>query len=186
MTMTVNQHEAGRSGRVAALVYFGVVAALAALTLTLVAELLAQSDALDSARTRLAQLESRGKPGALTGAAGGERPSGSPFLEGDAVTLAGAALQQRIDEAVAKVGGAVRSSQIELEGPQAKDGFVSLTANIEIAQPALQLLLYDLEAGMPYLFVDNLAIQSPQTFGEPENRPMRVVLGVSGQWQARR
>jgi len=186
MTMVTETISSGRRGSVAALVYVGIVAALAALTFTLLADLMAHSDALSGAQARLAQLESRSKSDPAVGATSDEQPAGSPFLEGDTVTVAGAALQQRIDAAVAKIGGAVRSSQIELEGPQAKDGFVSLTANVELPQPALQLLLYDLEAGMPYLFVDTLAVQSPQTFGEPESGRMRVVIGVSGQWQAKR
>jgi general secretion pathway protein M len=49
----------------------------------------------------------------------------------------------------------------------------------------LQKLLYDLEAGMPYLFVDQLDVQVPQTTAVNESGTgrIRVVLGVSGQWQ---
>ncbi|HEV3183502.1 MAG TPA: type II secretion system protein GspM [Xanthobacteraceae bacterium] len=113
-----------------------------------------------------------------------EAPAGSPFLEGPTVTVAGAALQQRVTGAVTKVGGNVLSSQVDLEGTQAKQGYVSLVASCEVDQPALQQLLYDLEAGMPFLFVDQLVVQAPQagTAGEEGGR-MRVLLGVSGQWQ---
>src|SRR5271166_3335174 len=38
-------------------------------------------------------------------------------------------------------------------------------------------------SGMPYLFVENLAIQAPQAFGEAEGAPMRVLVVVSGQWR---
>ena len=38
---------------------------------------------------------------------------------------------------------------------------ISLMASCEIEQPALQQLLYDLEAGMPFLFVDQLVAQAP-------------------------
>ena len=41
------------------------------------------------------------------------------------------------------------SSQIDLQGTDSKKGFVSLTASCEVDQPALQQLLYDVEAGMP-------------------------------------
>ena len=53
-------------------------------------------------------------------------------------------------------------------------------------QPALQKLLYDLEVGMPFLFVDQLDVQVPQTTAQSEGVTgrIRVVLGVSGQWQA--
>src|SRR5271165_2010455 len=58
-----------------------------------------------------------------------------------------------------------------------------LTESLEIDQASLQPLLYDLEASMPYLFVENLAIQAPLAFGEAEGTPMRVLVVVSGQWR---
>jgi general secretion pathway protein M len=186
MTMiSATDVSAGRRRSVAVLAYFAIVAAMLALALWLVADLKARSDAVSASQTRLAQIESRARPASAPGAQEDAQGIGSPFLEGETITVAGAALQQRVNAAVAKAGGAVRSSQIELEGPQAKDGFVSLTASIEIGQAELQPLLYDLEAGMPYLFIDSLAVQSPQSFGEAETARMRVVIGVSGQWQAK-
>jgi len=59
-----------------------------------------------------------------------------------------------------------------------------LTATIEIGQPAPQTLLYDIEAGTPYLFVDKLMIQSPEDFGESESGSMRMSFAVVGQWRA--
>ena len=132
----------------------------------------------------LDQMEGR-KPmpgGATPGAEAA--PTGSPFLEGPTVTVAGAALQQRVTGAVTKVGGNVLSSQVDLEGSKAKQGYVGLVASCEVDQPALQQLLYDLEAGMPFLFVDQLVVQAPQaSTGEEQGGRMRVLLGVSGQWQ---
>jgi general secretion pathway protein M len=94
------------------------------------------------------------------------------------------ALHQRVEAAVAKAGGALISSQVELDGPDAKNGFVSLTASMEVSQPAVQAILYDIEAGMPYLFVDKLSIQSREVFGEPESGRMRMTTGVAGQWRS--
>jgi len=131
----------------------------------------------------LDQMEGR-KPGAAGVNAGANAaPTGSPFLEGPTVTVAGAALQQRINGAVTKVGGNVLSSQVDLEGSKAKQGYVSLVASCEVDQPALQQLLYDLEAGMPFLFVDQLVVKAPQSGTSEEGGRMRVLLGVSGQWQ---
>ena len=45
---------------------------------------------------------------------------------------------------------------------------------------ALQQLLYDLEAGMPFLFIDQLMVQAP-VVGVQESRT-RVLLSVSGLW----
>ena len=76
------------------------------------------------------------------------------------------------------------SSKVDLDGPETKNGFVGLIASVEIGQPDLQALLYDLEAGMPFLFVDKLSVQSPEQFGEPETGRVRMTLSVIGQWRA--
>ena len=170
----------------AALSYLAVVAGMIAFAIWLAVDFLDRSNAVTIARERLAQIDGRAKSSQPASGADDPQAIGSPFIEGQTITVAGAALQQRVGSAVAKAGGAVLSSQIVVDGPQAKDGFVSLTANVEIAQQGLQPLLYDLEAGMPYLFVDTVAIQSPQAFGEAESARMRVIVGVSGQWQPER
>jgi general secretion pathway protein M len=81
---------------------------------------------------------------------------------------------------VTKAGGNVLSSQLDLQGPHAKAGFVSMVANCELDQSALQAMLYDLEAGMPFLFVDQLDIQTATATGDGK---LRFLLGVSAQWQ---
>lgn len=102
------------------------------------------------------------------------------------MTVAGANLLQRVAAAVGNVGGSVQSSQVDVTGAQVKDGFVGLVVSCELDQPALQKLLYDLEAGMPFLYVDQLDVQVPQTtaLNEAGTGRVRVILGVSGQWQA--
>lgn len=129
----------------------------------------------------LAQLQSR----AVAGRSGDNRenqvkPEGSPFLEGQTSTVASAALLQRIADAVLRVGGSMISSQVELEGTNAKDGFVTVVATCEMEEPKLQALLYDLEAGMPFLFIEQLTAQLATASG---GQRMRLVLSVSGQWQ---
>ncbi len=109
---------------------------------------------------------------------------GTPFPEGPTVTVAGAALLQRVAIAVGNVGGTVQSSQVDVLGTQAKDGFVGLVVSCEMEQPALQKLLCDLESGMPFLFVDQLDVHVPQTTATSDagTGRIRFVLGVSGQW----
>ena len=101
------------------------------------------------------------------------------------VTVAGATLLQRVATAVGNVGGTIQSSQVDVLGTQAKDGFVGLVVSCEMEQASLQKVLYDLEVGMPFLFVDQLDVQVPQTtaVNEGGSGRIRVVLGVSGQWQ---
>jgi general secretion pathway protein M len=110
-------------------------------------------------------------------------PAGSPFLEGATVTVAGAALLQRVSAVVTRLGGNVLSSQVDLQGTQSKAGFVSIIASCDIDQPGLQQLLYDLEAGMPFLFVDQLSVQASANFASAGEGRLRILLAVSGQWQ---
>ncbi len=133
--------------------------------------------------TMLEQFEGRRPSTASAEAAGVAAPAGAPFLEGATVTVAGAALLQRVTTAVTKLGGSVLSSQVDLQGTQAKAGFLSVIASCEIDQPGLQKLLYDVEAGMPFLFVDQLVVQAPGAIGTAGAGKLRVLLTVSGQWK---
>jgi general secretion pathway protein M len=164
---------------IAGAVYGGLVVVLIVIAASSLIDLFNQRASVAATTAMLEQLEGR-KPSAADKRSGETgAPSGSPFLEGATVTVAGAGLLQRVAAAVTKAGGNVLSSQLDVQGPNAKAGFVSMVANCELEQAALQSLLYDLEAGMPFLFVDQLDIQVP-TAGESK---LRFLLGVSGQWQ---
>ena len=161
--------------------YVALVAALIFAAWTGVAGMIERRQAVAAAEDLLAQLEGRKASPFAQGAGAGTVPVGSPFLEGQTVTIAGAALLQRVAEAVMRVGGNVLSSQVDVQNAQTRDGFVSLVASCEIEQAALQRLLYDLESGMPYLFIEQLVAQAPQA--SAEGGRMRIVLGVAGQWR---
>lgn len=162
--------------------YAAAVMSLAVISWLAIASLVAEYAEYRSAAETLERLEGRKNAGQ---AAGLSLP-GSPFLEGPTVEVAGAALQQRVVSAVKSAGGHVLSSQIDLQGSETKQGFVSLSANCEIDQGSLQQLLYELESGMPFLFIDRLVIQMPQSdrgIGGTETARMRVQIDISGQWQ---
>jgi general secretion pathway protein M len=147
------------------------------------ADLMSQRKQVAGLRAMLEQFEGRksaagrGQDAVIAG------PTGSPFLEGATVTVAGAALLQRVSAAITKFSGNVLSSQVDLQGPQAKIGFLSIIASCEIDQPGLQKLLYDLEAGQPFLFVEQLSVQAPASFMSSGESKLRVLISVSGQWQ---
>jgi general secretion pathway protein M len=169
------------SPMLAAAAYAGLVLALLAMVVSSVVDILGQRAAVASSAAMLEQLEGRKAVASGGQSAGAGMPSGSAFLEGATVTVAGAALLQRVAGAVTKLGGNVLSSQLDVQGTHSKAGFVSMVASCELDQPALQTLVYDLEAGMPFLFIDQLAVQAPTTSsGEGK---LRILLAVSGQWQ---
>ncbi len=167
----------------ALLIYVIVLAGLIAIAVLSLSNLLDSYAALDESRAALARFDRQLQRSPASQDSSSAAINGPPFLSGKTITIAGAALQERVEGAVKKAGGNVLSSQIDLQGPHSAEGFIGLTESLEIDQASLQQLLYDLEAGMPYLFVDNLAIQAPQAFGEAEGAPMRVLLVVSGQWR---
>jgi general secretion pathway protein M len=109
----------------------------------------------------------------------GRDPVAAPSFEARTVTQAGAALQQRVEAAVGAAKGRLVSSKADIE-THASERRISLAAELTIAEPDLQSLLYDLETGRPYLFVD--AFEARASEGANEPGAMHVSLNLSGQW----
>lgn len=163
---------------VAGAIYGAVVLALVAMTWIALADLYTGQSELANTAALLERLQGRKAATAIKG--GGM--NGSPFLEGPSVTVAGAALLQRVAGAITKVGGTIQSSQVDVA--RGAGGIVKLLVSCEITQPEMQRLLYDLEAGMPFLFVDELTADMPQAVGAVgANGRMHMQLAVSGQWR---
>src|SRR5262249_49602326 len=77
--------------------YVGLVLALVAATWLAVVDIFERREAVRAASDLAAQLEGRPRPRqAIESAAAAPAPTGSPFLEGETITVAGAALLQRI------------------------------------------------------------------------------------------
>jgi general secretion pathway protein M len=167
----------------AASVYLGILVLLALVIFGALTDIISQRAEVAASAAMLEQLVGR-KPSTGRGdSASLAGPTGSPFLEGATVTVAGAALLQRVTAAVTRLGGNVLSSQIDLQGTQSKTGFLTVIASCDIDQPGLQQLLYDIEAGMPFLFIDQLSVQAPTSSSGSNEARLRVLLAVSGQWQ---
>ena len=183
MSATASLGRFVRHPLVATVCYGAIVLALMLTTLVALADIQDRYAVFSRTRSIVEQMDGRQpQPGGAKTPAGSV-PTGSPFVEGHTLTVAGAAILQRVAGAVQRFNGNVLSSQVGLEGPQSKDGMLSVTVSAEVGEPELQQVLYDIESGMPFLFVEQLVIQSPRTSGDDSGR-LRVLLGVSGQWQA--
>ncbi len=161
--------------------YVAVIAVAIAVTWSAASAIGDQRASVSAAATMLAELNGRSlfrRPDESFPLK--DAPAGSPFLQGQDLHVAGAALLQRVGAAVHRAGGNVLSSQVDLNTARAKNGWVSLVVNCDIEQSSLQPLLYDIESGMPFLFIDQLAVQTP-TAGVNGSH-MRILLAVSGQW----
>ena len=167
----------------AASIYAGLFLLLSLMVVSAIADVMGQYDDLAASMSMLEQLDGH-RHRAGRGATGDQAmPSGSAYLEGATVTVAGAALLQRVASAVVKFGGNVLSTQLDVQGTPDKAGFLSMIASCEIEQAQLQQLLYEIEAGMPFLFVDQLVVQTPLSGSSEETGKLRVLLAVSGQWR---
>lgn len=161
--------------------YVGVLLACVAVAAANLLAILEQRTAWMSASDMLAGIEARSPARSEAAASDVGVPAGSPFLEGGSASVASASLLQRVTGAIRRARGNVLSSQVDMQGPHAKAGFITATSSFEIEPASLMPLLYDLEAGMPFLFTEQLAVQSPS--GGSEVRKLRILLAVSGQWQ---
>ncbi len=176
--------KAGRARQTVSLLI--CLAVIATLVFACAAMLLDLSDAwntLGAKREALARFERSAGPRANAAAGTGEATS--PFLPGSTITVAGAALQSRVEAAAQTAGVTILSSQVDLQGGGAAQGFVELDADFEIRESDLQGLLYDIEAGAPFLFVDSLELEASDTDRDTHGGHMRVRMGVTGQWRER-
>jgi len=169
----------------AAVLYAVTIAGLIWLGGAAVVDLLAQYQQLDDANAQVAQFAGRKRPGGAPAGSTSTAPGGSVFVEGRTVTIAGAALVQRLTEAITKVGGSVLSTQVDLPAARGGENLISVVASCELEQPALQQLLYDIEAGLPFLFVDQLHVQQSLAAAASGAGRLRVLVTVSGQWQGK-
>jgi general secretion pathway protein M len=138
------------------------------------------SDIADQYRARNASLEMLSRFESHNQLSSRQRPPGSPFLEGQTLTTAGAALLQRVTSIVTNAGGTLVSSEIVQRGPPSRDGYVTSLVTCELEQESLQKVLYEIEAGVPYFFIDQLQVQTLLEAGQVGR--LRVLLGVTGFW----
>src|SRR5262249_34951592 len=104
-------------------VYVVVALSLAAGTWSAVANLLDRRADIAVALDVLVQLESQQQRN--THSATIQVPFGSPLLEGTTVTVAGASLLQRVSAAITRLGGNILSSQVELQGVEARQALLA-------------------------------------------------------------
>ena len=181
-THSIDRHLA-RCPRCATFIYGAAVFAMLLTSAFALVEIVRQYQALGAAAETLATFERR-KENVASDSVPIAQPAGSPFLEGPTVTVASASLLQQLTTALTRAGagGSVISSEVDNQFTQSKDGFVRIRATGNIEQNGLQQLLYDLESGMPFVFVDQLSARIEME-GKKDGL-MRVSIGVTGLWSA--
>jgi general secretion pathway protein M len=100
-------------------------------------------------------------------------------------TVAASALQQYVLNRLEANGGTVQSIQTEPVPDMNSEGLQRLNAQLsfEGSVNSLQQILFDLEAGAPFVFVDALTIQPVSAAGGTRaGDRLRVTLLMSGYW----
>lgn len=180
MSMTPFLNRCLEYPRLSVISYVALIIALCLATLLAMFDLTRRYHAHTTSIDMLERLEGRVK--LLKSEAGKiqtSRPSGSPFLEGHTATVASAALLQRITGAITQAGGTIVSTEVEPPG-SGFNGYLKAVVTCQLDQLTLQQVLYDLEAGTPFLFVDQLTVN--QLTPASDDGRLRVTLGVSGIW----
>lgn len=110
------------------------------------------------------------------------------FLDAQTPGLATAQLEAQ----VAKVATSLHASLVSsgAQQPDRADGpdTIRVQANIELDYDALPALLYKLESGEPYIFVESLTLRpvSASSSRNAQNALMRASFGLKALWRATR
>jgi general secretion pathway protein M len=114
-----------------------------------------------------------------------ERDGRRFFLKNSAPNLAGAELQEQVRTAIESNGGRITTSQNQ--GPKDDGRFRQITVTVQFfaSSPALQKILYALEAQPPYLSVESMTLRPLNAFrgfkpGPGQEPEINVQLDVAG------
>ena len=132
----------------------------------------------------LARLEARAQSRPNAHDAG--RPATAPaqaFLDAPTAGLAGAELQAYVARLADQHAVLVSFGTQPAAGDEAD--VVRVEASLDVDLNDLQILLYQLESGTPYVFVDSLTVRAAMAGGGVESARLRVTLGLRALWRRR-
>ena len=151
----------------------------------------ARSDALEALSDengflkRLTDAQHRANDKAGDAAQMTKAPAGA-FLNAQTPGLATAQLEAYFSDLAETSRASLASVSAQQADPSDAPDIVRIQASIDVEYEALQSLLYKLEAGTPYVFVDLLRLRPANaSTGRPAHgSPMKVTLGLRAIWRA--
>jgi len=137
----------------------------------------AHSEVLSQLEAHLKARNARPKSAAVAPAAA--------FLAASTQGLAGAQFEAYLQQRAAAQHATVISSGLDPGRHDDRSDSIRLQATLDMNLEALQRMLYQLESGTPYVFVDSLSVQIPGTGAQRavEDPLLRVTLGLRAIWQ---
>ena len=116
--------------------------------------------------------------------AGGAAAPPQAFLDAPTQGLAGAQLQAYLAQLAESQRAGLMSSGGEPAKREDPPDTIRLQATLEMSLEALRALLYQLESGTPYVFVEVLAVQPVTTAGRAAENPLlRATLSIRALWR---
>ncbi len=109
----------------------------------------------------------------------------SAFLNAPTSGLASAQLEAYFAQLALAQQASVTSSGVQRAEHADAPEIVRIQATLDIRYDALQTLLYRLETGTPYVFVDSMTLQLPTTAAQRDMRgaAMKVILNLRALWR---
>jgi len=144
----------------------------------------AAAQELDARSEVLSQLEAHIKARNARPTSGAVAPAAA-FLTAQTQGLAGAQLEAHLQQMAAAQHATVISSGLDPTRHEDRPDSIRLQATLDMNLEALQRMLYQLESGTPYVFVDSLSVQIPGSGAHRavEDPLLRVTLGLRAIWQ---
>jgi general secretion pathway protein M len=133
----------------------------------------------------LSRLEARAKSSSAARARSGAVAPAAAFLDAQTQGLAAAQLQAYLQQMAAAHHAVLISSGIEPTKREDPTDSIRLQATLDMSLQAMQTLLYQLESGTPYVFVETLAVQlsGSATQRIAEDPLLRISFGLRAVWR---
>jgi general secretion pathway protein M len=106
----------------------------------------------------------------------------SAFIDAPTAGLASAQLQTYIETVAAEQHAMLLSSGMDSAARDDAPDAIRLKLTLELNVKSLQAMLYRLESGTPYVFVETFAVQPSATDGG-EDPSLRLTIGVHALWR---
>ena len=128
------------------------------------------------------QVEVKRHPDSHARLIAGKAPAAA-FIDAPTAGLASAQLQAYIEHVAAGQRATLISSGADSAARDDAPDAIRLQATLELNLKSLQALLYQLESGTPYVFVDTLTVQPSTATARGEDPTLRLTIGVRALWR---
>ena len=168
-----------RTERIAVGALIGLVAVCLSAAVLCYQARLSAFDVWTNQNARVARLQAASQAASRSGS---QTPAmvapATAFIDAPTSSLAGAQLQTYVAAIADDAQATLVSSAITQPGRDDPPGTIRIDASMDVSSKALQAILYRLESGTPYVFVEALTVRPSSAQRNAEDPLLRVTLGL--------